>query len=288
MEGPRLPPIGIYEKALPAGLDWPGMLSAARETGYDFVEMSMDESDGRLARVQWSPSERASFRRAVLDSGLRVPSICLSGHRRFPFGSADPAIRSRSRELMLGAIGLAVDLGIRTIQLAGYDVYYEPATADTAARFEESLRWAVEEAERAQVCLAMEIMDRPFMGSITRWLEYAERIPSAWFQVYPDLGNLSAWNEDVPGELAKARGRIAAVHLKDTLRPVPGFPGRFREVPFGTGCVDFPRAFAALRDIGFRGCFLVEMWTHASPDPLAEIAEARRWLVDRMREGGYI
>ncbi|GHM29578.1 hypothetical protein ECZU45_33650 [Escherichia coli] len=34
-------------------------------------------------------------------------------------------MRERAREIMSKAIRLARDLGIRTIQLAGYDVYYE-------------------------------------------------------------------------------------------------------------------------------------------------------------------
>ncbi|NLJ47622.1 MAG: L-ribulose-5-phosphate 3-epimerase, partial [Treponema sp.] len=226
------------------------------------------------------------FREAVADSGLRVPSMCLSGHRRFPLGSSDSKARERARDILARAVDLAADTGIRTIQLAGYDVYYEPSTPQTRARFEEGLARAVELAERAQVCVAMEIMDTPFLGTVSRWLEFAEKLPSAWFQVYPDIGNLSAWAEDVAGELAKARGRIAAVHLKDTLRPRPGFPGRFREVPFGTGCVDFPGAFRALRSIGYRGSYLVEMWTHESPDPAAEIRAARQWILGRMREGG--
>ncbi len=286
MRDRKTPTIGIYEKALPPGLSWPRMLQIARQTGYDYVEMSIDESERRLARLDWTRAERSEFRNSVADSGLRVPSICLSGHRKYPFGSADPEIRSRARGIMESAIGFAVDCGVRTLQLAGYDVYYEPSTPESLDRFEEGLRWAVGLAEKAQVCLAMEIMDTPLMGSITKWLHYANRIPSAWFQVYPDLGNLSAWGNNVPVELALARGRIAAVHLKDTLAVRPGFPGQFRDLPFGQGCVDFPAAFRALNAIGYDGSYLVEMWTDKASDPVAEIVNARAWILEKMREGG--
>ena len=63
--------------------------------------MSIDETDERLARLDWSEAERASLRAAVAETGVTVPSMCLSGHRRFPFGSRDPAIRSKAREIML-------------------------------------------------------------------------------------------------------------------------------------------------------------------------------------------
>jgi len=217
---------------------------------------------------------------------MPVRSICLSGHRRFPFGSHDAATRERARDIMRGAIDLAADTGIRTIQLAGYDVYYEPSTPESLDRFEEGLRWAVELASQAQVMLAMEIMDTQLLSSITRWKTYAADIPSPWFQVYPDLGNLSAWGNDVPAELAAGVGHMVAIHLKDTLRVTPNFAGQFRDVPFGTGCVDFVAAFRTLARLNYRGCFLVEMWTDQAPDPVAETIRAREWLLAKMAEAG--
>lgn len=70
---------------------------------------------------------------------------------------------------MTKAIRLARDLGIRTIQLAGYDVYYEEHDEGTQQRFAEGLAWAVEQAAAAQVMLAVEIMDTAFMNSISKW-----------------------------------------------------------------------------------------------------------------------
>ena len=73
---------------------------------------------------------------------------------------------------MRKAIDLSVSIGLRTIQLAGYDVYYEPSDQETRQRFIEGLRWAVDEAAGSQVMLAVEIMDTPFINSISAWLEY--------------------------------------------------------------------------------------------------------------------
>ncbi|WP_337960752.1 TIM barrel protein, partial [Aeromonas hydrophila] len=70
--------------------------------------------------------------------------------------------------IMRKAIRLAQDTGIRVIQLAGYDVYYQQATAQTRARFRAGLAQAVEMASRAQVMLAMEIMDYALMNSISK------------------------------------------------------------------------------------------------------------------------
>lgn len=108
-------PLGIYEKALAKDLSWPERLVLAKSCGFDFVEMSVDETDERLSRLDWSAAQRTSLVAAMIETGVAIPSMCLSAHRRFPFGSRDEAVRERAREIMSKAIRLARDLGIRTI-----------------------------------------------------------------------------------------------------------------------------------------------------------------------------
>ena len=282
----RSHPLGIYEKALPKTLSWPERLALAKSFGFDFVEMSIDETDERLSRLNWSASQRAALVEAMLESGVAIPSMCLSAHRRFPFGSRDAQVRERAKEIMSQAIRLARDLGIRTIQLAGYDVYYEPHDDTTQQLFAEGLDWAVQQAAAAQVMLAVEIMDTEFMNSITKWKKWDDLLASPWFSVYPDVGNLSAWGNDVTAELRLGINRIAAIHLKDTLAVTPQHPGQFRDVPFGSGCVDFVGIFRTLQELRYRGSFLIEMWTEKAAEPVLEIIQARQWIEQRMQEGG--
>jgi L-ribulose-5-phosphate 3-epimerase len=282
-----LNPLGIYEKALPRALSWRERLAVAREAGYDFVEMSVDETPERLARLDWTLAERLDFFRATREERLPVPTMCLSGHRRCPFGSADPTLRAQADDVMRKAVELAGDIGIRVIQLAGYDVYYEPSNAETRERYLDGMQRALELAARHQVMLAVEIMDTTFMNSITKYLALKAHLPSPWFRVYPDLGNLSAWGNDVEAELAAGIDHIVGVHVKEA-RPVgPGFPGAFRDVPFGEGGVDFVRCFDALHRLGYAGPFLIEMWTEKAADPLREIRQARDWVRERLVAGGY-
>ncbi|MCS3432713.1 L-ribulose-5-phosphate 3-epimerase [Klebsiella sp. BIGb0407] len=284
----RQHPLGIYEKALPAHLSWPERLALAKACGFDFVEMSVDETDHRLARLDWTKAERLSLVGAMIETGVTIPSMCLSGHRRFPFGSHDPVIRQQAYDLMDRAIQLAKDIGIRTIQLAGYDVYYESRDEGTVARFAEGMAWAVERAAAAQVMLAVEIMDTEFMNSISKWKDWDRQLASPWFTVYPDVGNLSAWGNDVSAELELGIDRIAAIHLKDTQPVTDSSKGQFRDVPFGSGCVDFVSVFRKLKQINYRGAFLIEMWTEKAEEPVAEIVQARRWIEQKMQEGGLI
>lgn len=282
----RQHPLGIYEKALPKHLSWPERLALAKACGFDFVEMSIDETDERLARLNWSKAQRLSLVDAMLETGITIPSMCLSAHRRFPFGSHDDELRKQAYLLMQQAIQLAKDVGIRTIQLAGYDVYYEEQDDGTIARFTEGLQWAVQQAAAAQVMLAVEIMDTPFINSISKWKVWDNCLASPWFTVYPDVGNLSAWGNDVSNELSLGIDRIAAIHLKDTYPVTEQSPGQFRDVPFGEGCVDFINVFKTLNQLNYRGAFLIEMWTEKAEEPVAEIVQARRWIEQRMQQGG--
>jgi L-ribulose-5-phosphate 3-epimerase len=131
--------LGLYEKAMPSRLTWREKLLTAKDAGYDFVEISIDETDAKLARLEWTKEERLEMIRTMYETGIPLGSMCLSGHRKYPIGSADPAVCARGMEIMEKALQLSADLGIRIIQLAGYDVYYEKSTPYTVARFGENL-----------------------------------------------------------------------------------------------------------------------------------------------------
>ncbi|MFV0439207.1 MAG: L-ribulose-5-phosphate 3-epimerase [Desulfopila sp.] len=282
--------LGIYEKALPKDFDWRQRFMAAGECGFDYVEMSVDETDHRLARLDWTKEQRLEIVRHRLETGVGIHSICLSGHRRFALGSQNRANAARAKEIMAKAIELAYDIGIRNIQLAGYDVYpdYEPRSEATRDQFIDNLQWAVAMAAAAQVMLSVEIMDTEFMSTISRWKEYDRLIDSPWFTVYPDIGNVSAWNVDVEAELALGIDKITAIHIKDTLAVTDSFAGRFKDVPFGSGCVDFVQAFRILKKLRYRGSFVIEQWSEKSDDPLAEVKASRAWILQKMKEAEYV
>lgn len=280
--------IGIYEKALPKNITWLERLTLAKQLDFDFVEMSIDETDERLSRLNWSVAERQEIVKSIWESGVSIKSICLSGHRRYPLGSKDPMVQEKALIMMEKAIDLAFDLGVRVLQLAGYDVYYEEKSVETRENFIRNLKKAVTFASEKQVILAIEIMDDPFINSITRFLEIKKEISSPWLKVYPDLGNLTAWAEnDVGLELEIGISEIVAIHLKDTLAVTPTFPGKFKKVPFGKGCVDFKGCFKTLNRLDYKGVFLIEMWSEDKLDFISDIQKAQTFLRPLLKEGGF-
>ncbi|RKM58487.1 L-ribulose-5-phosphate 3-epimerase [Butyrivibrio sp. X503] len=277
--------LGLYEKALPPEMDWEQRLQTAKDLGYDYVEISIDEKDERISRLDWTEKEKEKLHAAIHKTGVPIPSMCLSCHRRFPYGSTDPIIREKAHELMDKAILFCREFGIRVIQLAGYDVYYEQSTPESLQLFLEGLQSAARMAEKYQVMLAMEIMDTELMSSITRYKRYKDEIPSPWFTVYPDLGNLTAWGNDVKHELELGIHEIVGVHLKDTLAVTPTFEGKFKCVTFGEGCVDFAKELNILENLGYSGPYMMEMWYQEGMDYKEYITNAKKYIEEQYRKG---
>lgn len=254
--------IGLYEKAMPASLTWREKLECAKACGYDFVEISIDEKDDKLARLDWSAEQRRELVALMEEVGIPIRSMCLSGHRKYPLGASDPAVQQRSIEIMEKAIQLADDLGIRIIQLAGYDVYYEDSTPQTKANFIHNLKTAAEMAAIKGIVMGFETMETDFMNTTWKSMFYVNMVNSPYLGVYPDSGNLTnaavSYGINVLDDLESGRDHIVALHLKETV------PGKFREIPFLTGHVDFPAVIAKAWDLGVRR-YVTEMWDVGKP-----------------------
>ena len=92
--------MGIYEKALPKKASWSTKIDTAKEAGYDFIEISVDESDERLSRLDWRKEEIKDMKNLLIDKDFRIPSMTFSGQKRYPMGSMDSSIREKSMDLM--------------------------------------------------------------------------------------------------------------------------------------------------------------------------------------------
>ena len=271
--------LGVYEKSMPDRLALEDKLAQAKRAGFDYMELSVDETDGKLARLDWGTGETEKLREGMARTGVPIHSVCLSAHRRYPMGHPDAAVRQRSMEILKKAVLLAYALGVRVIQLAGYDVYYVPGTERTRAFFEENLREAVRFAASYGVILGFETMETPFMDTVEKAMRYVDPIASPYLAVYPDVGNLTnaslLYRRSVEDDMETGRGHICAVHLKETR------PGVYREVPFGTGHVDFASAVRKAAELGVRA-FVGEFWYTGSDEWERDMREANAFLRARL------
>jgi L-ribulose-5-phosphate 3-epimerase len=275
--------LGLYEKALPDKLEWKERLQQTRSAGYSFMELSIDESDMRIERLKWDKNKIRKLRDLAVDNGTPLLTMCLSVNRRFPFGSGYPDIQKKGMEILESAIRFASLMGIRIVQVAGYDVLMnnEISTEKTKKAFTANLGQGLRLASSLGVMLAIENVDVDFADSIVKTMNFVNEFKSPWLQIYPDLGNLSAMRQNVLEQLKYGRGHIAAVHAKDTLE------GVVRRVPYGEGTVDFVSAFRELKSAGFYGPILMEMWADENKDNFEIVKDTRDWILRKISEAGY-
>jgi L-ribulose-5-phosphate 3-epimerase len=273
-------PIGLYEKALPDCMCWEERLTAAGQAGYDFVEISIDESDERLGRLDWDATQRAELRRSIANSGVRIMTMCLSGHRKYPLGSHLPELRQQGQDILRKAIDFAGDIGLRVVQVMGYDVFYETSDEETRVNFVDGLRQGARWAGQSGVMLGLENLDTPFVENLSTALSIIREIDSPWLHLYPDIGNLCAAGYYPPDELTLAKNQVLGIHVKDAL------PKIIRGVPFEKGIVPFRETFQALVQTGFWGLIGVEIWgsMHVGEDPVASVAAARKFVDNLVAE----
>ena len=271
--------LGIYEKALPNDLNIHQKLKLAKEIGFDQVEISVDETDEKLNRIY--NGFAYDLAKAQRDEGVRIRTMCLSGHRKYPFGTLDTFKRNKSLSIMEKAIEFADINGIRIIQLAGYDVYYEDSSPDTVKYFTENLAKAVEMASKYGVILAFETMETEFMDTVEKAMKYVKMIDSPYLGIYPDIGNLKnaavKYGTDVVEDLKLGRGHIFAAHLKETN------PGIYRDMTFGSGGhTEYDRCISELKDQGVN-LYTGEFWNHGEENYKEIIRDAYEFLTDKLK-----
>ena len=271
--------LGLYEKSMPSTLTWVEKLTIAKKSGFDYLEISIDESDAKLARLDQPTNE---IKEAIQKTGVPISSMCFSGHRKYPLGSHDKEIQKKSLEIMKKAIDFAADLGVRIIQLAGYDVYYETGDLYTNHDFETNLKKCVEMAAEKGIVLGFETMETPFMDTVEKAMRYVNLVSSPYLGVYPDIGNLKnaslLYGVDVDEDLMCGKGHIFASHLKETV------PGKYREIPFGTGHTEFVKNIKTLKRLGVR-MFVGEFWYVNNEDWQDVVKDAGVFLRDKLDKG---
>ncbi|OOM16146.1 L-ribulose-5-phosphate 3-epimerase [Clostridium saccharobutylicum] len=272
--------LGLYEKSMPNNLTWEEKLNCARECGFDTVEISIDETDEKLSRLDMSKEERKSLIELMFKCGVEIRTMCLSGHRKYPLGSLNEETRNKGMEIMKKAIELSDDLGIKIIQLAGYDVYYEEGNEQTRKYFEQNLIKSVEMAASKGVILAFETMETEFMNTVEKAMEFVKLVDSPYLQIYPDCGNVTNatlnYGTNPLEDFSKGKGHISAVHLKETV------PGKFREITFGTGHVNFEEIIKKSWELGVRK-FTAEFWYTGNDDWKDVIIDTKNFMDEKFR-----
>lgn len=268
--------IGMYEKAIP-DLSWKEKLEAAKKAGYDFVEISIDASEEKISRVYMPKEERFELVRLMYETGMPIRTMNVSALTKYALGDPDPVVEERAVDIMVHAIELAEDLGVRIVMIPGYDIYFGESTPETQQRFIKNLRYGTEIAAKHSVLLDMETMENDFMNTSWKGMYYVNMIDSLYLGLYPDVGNMKnaavKIGCDSADDLRSAAGHIAALHLKETE------PGKFRDMMYGEGHVDFETMIKTAWSLGCRK-YVTEFWYHGEENWMDRLVYGRKKMTD--------
>ena len=249
--------IGLYEKAMRDSLSWKEKLLCAKECGYDYLEICIDASEAKISRIYMSAEEKHEIINAMFEADFPIRSMSVSALTKYALGDPDEKIRARGTEIMEKSIILAADLGIRTVMVPGYDIYFGESTLETKRLFLENIRRGADIAAQNGVLLGFETMENEFMNTVGKAMKYISLVNSPYLKIYPDSGNITnaavLHQHDVCEDLSLGKGNVIALHLKESK------PGIFREVPFLTGHVDFEHIIETAWKIGVRR-YVTELW----------------------------
>ena len=88
---------------------------AAKEAGYDYVEISIDETEEKISRLDMTGEERFEMVSAMYETGLPIRTMCVSALTKYSLGNDDPQFSARGMEILEKSIRLADDLGHRKV-----------------------------------------------------------------------------------------------------------------------------------------------------------------------------
>ena len=265
--------IGLYEKAIRNTLSWKEKLQCAKECGYDYLEISIDATEEKINRIYMDTEEKREIMEAIFDTGIPIGSMSVSALTKYALGDPKEAVRERAMQIAEKSIELASALGVRTVMIPGYDIYYGESTVETKRYFLENVKKIAEIAEREGILVGFETMENNFMNTTGKAVQYVNMVDSAYLKIYPDAGNITnaavSNQHDVCEDLSLGKGKLIALHLKETK------PNVFREVPFLTGHVEFERIIHTAWQLGVRR-YVTELWDVGQPQWKEDICFANK------------
>ena len=253
------------------------LFERAAAIGFDGVEVSL---------LGIGPDKAPALRRAAAQAGVSLTCSTGLGPSEDPT-SEDPEIRAASRAALDRAINVAAELG--STSLAGvvaapwgvFDPHRKPERARQAA---ETLGLMQPLLEDTGVTLGIEAINR-FETDLTCTAEEAVAIAEASgaenVGVLLDTFHMNIEEKDPPAALRSSGSKLVHFHVSDCDR---GVPGRAR--------YDFRADAQALKDIGYRGWIVAEMfvrpgfsssrdlniWRDIEPDADRAAAEALGYM----------
>ncbi len=263
-------------------LDTFDAMRKAAEIGAQGLQMYC--TDGANAPENITPERKKELIKTVKDNGLVFSAIC--GDLGHGFGNAEknPALIEKSKKIVDLALELGTNIVTTHIGVVPSDKNHErykimQDACRTLAEYADSVgaRFAVETGPEKSGVLR-DFLDSLGSKGVSVNLDPANLVMVAGDDPVVAVHNLKDYivhTHAKDGVMLKATNPEYIYHVEPMPEELRGV-GFYREVPLGTGSVDFPKYIAALDEIGYCGFLTIER--EVGDNPIADIKTAVDFL----------
>ncbi len=250
---------------------WRDEFPAAQSLGLTMMEWTIDQD-----RLHENPLMTASGRREIRAlgdrHGLSIPSLTGDCFMQAPFYKKE----GRERAALLGdlraLIEACADVGVRFIVVPLVDA----GRLDDARQKDALCEGLFGVEAMLKACGVKIIFESDYQPAELK--QFIDGFPAETFGINFDIGNSASLGIDPKVEIPTIAARIDNVHVKD--RKLGG-----TTVPLGQGNADLPMAFRLLREIGYRGNYILQTARAADGDHAGALARYRDMVLGWLAAG---
>ena len=228
-------------------------ISSSARVGYDLIE---------IPALDPSRIDVASTREMLERHGLRA-SVTVGLAADTDINSDDVACIDRGRDLLMRA--LEVSSGIGSTYLGGVIFgammkYSAPTTERARANSIAVIKELAQEARASGTTIGLEFVNRyesNLLNTAQQTLDYLDHVGEDNVVVHADVYHMNIEETDFRTPILACGDRLGYVHVGESHR---GY--------LGTGSVNFPEFFGALKEVGYAGPITFESFSSSVVDPL--------------------
>ncbi len=245
MQGRLLPKYKGRYQAHPVGY-WEDEFWIAQKLGLNCIEFIFDYNDYK-SNPLIELSAETKLKSLVQKSGIQIKSICADYFMEAPLHSENSSVAKKSSEILVKLIKRAGALKINDIVLPCVDKSSLTNNSSKVRLINEVMK-IVPLAEKVNVNLSLETDLDPKSFAIL-----LSKFNTKCVKVNYDIGNSASLGFDTIEELKSYGDKISVIHIKD--RTLGG-----GSVVLGRGNADFKNFFFKLKDLKFKGPFIMQAY----------------------------
>lgn len=265
----------LNQWALPKALSIEEAAKKTKALGFDALELDYSV-DGKLG-PDTTKSEARKVADAVRAAGLEVASVASAIGWEYNIASDNAGERKTATKHVKKMIQVAAWSGtdailvipgmVAAVFIDKPPVSYEAVWDRALAAFRDLAPFA----EEHNVQIGLETVWNKFLLSPLEMRDFVDAVGSRCVRAYLDIGNVIF--NGYPEQWIRILGkRICRLHAKDYSQQIGGLNGF---VPLCHGDVNWPEVAKALREIGYEGYLIAELFP-GGPHPDAQLVAASR------------